>query len=206
MGCLKFIVSSIFKAVVGIALIMFFMFGGLDYLKGLVFTYLNPPNQNVSLEASKIANFASVPKSYRMEKAVNVLGVKAVVANNKSTAQKVAVVEPGWVANITKEDIKSDKIDTQLKNIAKRLETPAVKLVNLETTQKGTFKAFGQNVPYVRVRAGVSGSKAVDYDGIIAVATGPDKKNIVLVSYGEPGKYQQIQAEKFFGSIKFNEK
>lgn len=205
-GCLKFIFSIIFTGIMGIALIIFFAFGGVDYVKNIVNSQINPPEVKVQENAQKIGNFTKVPKGYKLTRVVDMVGIKAVVAEEKKTTQKMALVNPGWIFNITKNDIRSNAIDTQLEKIASKFNTKNIKLSTLEVVKKGNFKAFNQNIPYARIKVELIGNKARNLEGIIGVAQNPaDGQNTIVVSMNEPGKYNQQTAEKFFKSIKFSQ-
>lgn len=198
-GCLGFIIKSLVTFFVGVGVFVFFVLGGFDYVKNLWASYFKPETPAVS--ASKIADFSNMPKDYKIVKAVDMLGVKAAVVENKGTSQKMAVVDPGWALNITKEDIKSKGVESRIKSVAKNFEGTNVKLVNFETSSNGAFNAFGQKVPYVKVKASIAGAKNIDVEGILGVASDAHGKNFVIFSGGLPGKYNQVQAEKFFKKV-----
>ena len=96
----------------------------------------------------------------------------------------------------------SSTLDKQLKDIAARFNAIPIKLNNLEIGKRGEFKGLGQNIPYVQLKVLTSGTLNKDVEGMIGVASTPDKKNEILVSISDPGKYKQDIAEKFFKNIK----
>ena len=198
-GCLRSIISLI---ILVFAFIGFKSIGGVDYVKGLIDSYLNPPSQKTQIEAQKIANFSKVPKNYEILKALDIFGVKAVVANERKTDQKMVFADPGWAFKLSKNDIRSNNIDEQLKNIASKFAIQPIKVKNLEIEKKGNFEALNQTIPYVKVKVYLSGSPYKNLEGIIGVANMEDNKNKLVISLNEPGKYSEQVAEKFFKSIK----
>ncbi len=208
MGCLKFLVSLIVKAVFTLFLIIFavylFVFGGFNSIRDYVNSFINPSEQTLTAKASKIADFSKVPEEYQLTKTIDMLGVQAVLAQNKINNQKMAFLDTGWAINLTKNDIRSKSIDKQLVAIAAKFNTPAVKLENLQIVGKGYFKAFDQSVPYVRVKLHLTGTPNKSFEGILGVVEEKDKKNSVIISVNDVGKYSQQKAEKFFESVKLN--
>jgi len=208
MGCLKFIISLVVKAIFTLFLVIFavylFIFGGFNRIKDYVNSFINPTEQTLTAKASKIADFSGVGEEYELTRTIDMLGVQAVLAQNKLNNQKMAFVDTGWAINLSKNDIRSKSIDKQLVDIAAKFNTPAVKLENLKIVGKGYFKAFGQSVPYVRVKLHITGTPNKSFEGILGVVEEKDKKNSVIISVNDVGKYSQQKTEKFFESVKLN--
>lgn len=200
MGCLKFIFRTISIILFLFAGFLFYVFGGFDWAQKEFNAKFNPSNAVVSEEAQKMADFSKLPKNYELKKAVNMLGVKAVIAEDKKNSQKMALVDTGWAVHISKDDIKSSNIEEQLKGVAQRFEKVA-KIDSLMVSKKSSFKAMGQNVPYVKIKVGVAGNDKQSFEGIIGVATNHDGKDNLIISASEPGKFSQKDAETFFKSV-----
>jgi len=188
--------------IIGIAGLIFYLFGGFDYVNNLLNSYFNPSKINIQQEAAKFGDFSKISNDYELTRVVDMFGIKAVIAKHKITNQKIAIVKTGWVFNLSQNDIKSDNIDQQLEDIASRFNAIPIKLSNLEVGKKGNLKALGQNIPYVQIKVLTTGTINRNMEGIIGVAVSPDKKNDILVSVNDPGKYNQNITDKFFKSIK----
>lgn len=208
MGCLKFISSLISKIfTVLVILILLFPCGGLNFIKNTIYSFFNPPEKILMVNAQKVADFSQIPDNYELIKAYDMFGINAVIAQENKTRQKVAVVNTGWVLNITKEDIKSNTAISKLEEITKNikeLKNININLDQVKIEKKGSFTAFNQDIPYIKAKIKLSGDQKRNFEGIIGVVTKPNLKNDLLVSINEPGKYNQKVAEKFFRKIKYN--
>ena len=202
MGCLKFIFRTISIILFLFAGFLFYIFGGFDWAQKEFNTRFNPSSLMVKKEAQKMADFSKLPKHFELKKAVNMLGIKAVMAEDKKNNQKMVLVNTGWAVHISKEDIKSNHIENQLKSVAQRFEKVA-KLDRLIVSKQGSFKAMDQNIPYVNIKIGVAGNDKQSFEGIIGVVTNSDNKDNLIISANEPGKFSQKEAEIFYKSIKF---
>ena len=103
LGCLfKTIFSLIIVAVVAVIIFVFTTFGGMEYVKTLVDSWANPPKNTVQQQARRIGDFSAMPNDCKLVRTVDMFGLTAAVAENNKTAQKMAVINPGWAINITK--------------------------------------------------------------------------------------------------------
>lgn len=199
-GCFDFIKFIIFTVA---ALIILFPCGGLNYIKGVIDSQLHPQKNTVLLDAQKLADFSKLPKGYELVRTVNMLGINAVVAQHNSTSQKMALVDTGWVVNVNKNDIKTNNIIQELQKTAIQY-IPNVKLDQIEIVDKGSFKAIGQDIPYLKVKVNLANSAQKNLEGIIGVANVSNNKNNLVLAVNEPGKYKQNVTEGFFKSVKLN--
>lgn len=203
-GCFRLILSFIFFVVAAIILYAFYLFGGFDFVERQIDTFFHPPKASIQEEAKKFGDFSKLPENYELTRTVDMFGIKSVIAKDKKTDQKMALVDTGWVMNISKNDIRTNAIDNEIKKAAARFKNQPVKLEKLEVGQKGFFKALEQNIPYVKVKIITLGTINKNVEGIIGVAETPDHKNNLVISINEPGKYKQDIAETFFKNVKFN--
>lgn len=201
-GCLKLIFSMVFTGIVGIALLIFYLFGGVDYVKGYIDSLMNPPKNEIEIKAQKLGDFSKLSKEYKLTRAVDMLGVNAVVAEHKQTNQNIALVDPGVILKVTKNDIKQNTLDNKIKEVANRFNNLPIKLGDIQVTKKGTFKALNQDVPYAKVKIQLSGAINKDLEGIIGIASTSGTQNNLVVSMNEPGKYNQKVTEGFLKNIK----
>ena len=202
MVCLKSIFSFILTTILGIALLIFLFFGGINYIKDNYIAKFYSSEPKVANVSKDLGNFSSIPKNYKLTKTIDMFGFNAVLAENSKNKQKMAVVNTGKVLNITKKDIQSSDIEIQLKDLASKIPYQPVNLNKLEVMKKGSFKALNQTIPYVRVNINLSGKSQSNLEGIIGVVDTPDKKNNLVISVGKSGEYNQKVAEDFFKKIK----
>lgn len=204
-GCFKLIQTIISTIVIGIiGFIVLFPCGGLNYIKNYVDSKLHPTKSNIQARAQELGDFSNIPKEYELTRVVNMLGANAVIAEHKTTNQKMALLDAGTFLKLTKNDVNSTAINGELKKLATRLDNMPVKLSSLEVGQKGSFKAFNQDIPYVKVKIKVTGNVNKSMEGIIGVIDNPENKNKLVISGSEIGKYKQDVAEKYFKSVKIN--
>jgi len=197
-------VSSIFMTIV--ILILLFPCGGLNLINNTIYGFFNPPEKILKINAQKIADFSGIPARYELTKSVDMFGIKTAAAQDKKTKQTMAIVNTGWVLNVTKQDIKSNEIISKFDDLSKNLDMlkkQNIKLDQLQIIKKGSFVAFGQDIPYIKANFKLSDDKNKNIEGIIGVVTKPDAKNDLVISYSEPGKYNQKLAENFFRHVKY---
>ncbi|MDD3013781.1 MAG: hypothetical protein PHC34_08780 [Candidatus Gastranaerophilales bacterium] len=199
-GCFNFIKFVVLTIA---ALIIMFPCGGLNYIKGIIDSQLHPKKTEITMQAKKLADFSKLPKEFELLRTVNMFGVNAVIAQHNQTSQKMALVDTGWIVNVSKNDIKTNNIVQQLQKTAAQY-VPQVKLNQIEIVDKGTFKAIGQDIPYLHVKVNLANTTQKNLEGIIGVANISDKKNDIVLAINEPGKYKQNITENFFKSVKLN--
>lgn len=177
---------------------------GVFYLKNTVSYQLHPPKSELMQRADKIGDFSKIPKSYNVTKALNVIGVTSIVAEHPQSGQYMAIIDPGWTMNISKNDIQTGNLKQKLTDYALKASSPNIKLNRLEIEPKGNFQAFNQFVPYAQIKVRISGlSSEKTYEGMIAIVSKPGtNKNELIVSLNKNGTFNQKIAENFFQSVK----
>lgn len=199
MGCLK----NIFKAVIIVlAIIGFMSLGGKDYVIKTWNDYFNPP-QDVMLErAKKVGNFSRIGDEFEIDKATSALGYNGVLAEHKSTGQKMIVVDSGKKPLLTPQDFKENKVEEKLQDLTQKFKYSVVNVQDLKVTRKGYIKAFGQSAPYVRFSATISKVPGGEVEGIISAVKTKSGETRVMVSANEKNKYSQLIAQDFFRNVK----
>ncbi|MEI7473759.1 MAG: hypothetical protein WCK67_03180 [bacterium] len=207
-GCFFSIIKLIFSIAIGFFAVLFFVFGGFDYVKGLFSPnqYIN--NSTEMNKAMKIADFSKISKDFQIVKTVDMIGANAVIANYKPTGQKIGFINTGLLLNLTKNDLKSATIEQQLTNIGKSYENNVIKLEKLAVTHKGSFNGLNQQIPYVKVAMKVKLPAGLDLsqntEGIIGIATSPKGQNNIILAINKYGQYNQAITEKFTHELKYN--
>jgi hypothetical protein len=200
--------SKLFKiiitAVIGFVVLIALAAGGIFYLKSSVNSQLHPPKSELLQRAEIIADFSKIPENYNVTKALNVIGVTAVVAEHPKTGQYMAIIDTGWAMNISKTDIQTGSLRQKLTDYALKISSPSIKLNNLEIMPKGEFKAFNQPVPYAEIKVKFSGiNSEKTYEGMVGIISNPKtNKNELIASLNKKGTFSQKIAEKFFKSVK----
>lgn len=199
MGCLK----NIFMAIlITLAVVGFISLGGGKLVGGYLDNFLNPPQDELLKRAEKVGDFSKISDEFELERAAGVMGYNGVVAEHKATGQKMIVVDEQNKPLITKEDIKSEKIDEKLNNLTKKVKYQSLQVDDLKITKRGTLKSYGKDAPYVKFEAKARKLPIGDVAGIISVAETKDGEQRLLISVNERKKYSQLIADEFFKGIK----
>lgn len=199
MGCLK----NIFKAIIIVlAIIGFMSLGGQDYVVKTWNDFFNPP-QDVMLErAKKVGDFSRIGDEFEIDKATSALGYNGVLAEHKSTGQKMIIVDSGKKPLLTPEDFKENKVDEKLQDLTQKFKYSVVNVQDLKVTKKGHMRAFGKSAPYVRFSATISKVPGGEVEGIISAVQTKSGETRVMVSANEKNKYSQLIAQDFFKNVK----
>jgi len=194
----------ILTASIGFAILVVLAAGGVFYLKNNISSQLHPPKTELMQRAEKIADFSKILKCYTVTKALNVIGVTAVIAEHPQTGQYMALIDPGWAMNISKKDIETNRLAQKLTDYALKASSPNIKLNKLEITPKGSLNVFNQSVPYAKLKVKISGlSSEKTYEGMIGIASNPrTNKSELIVSLNKNGTFKQKIAENFFKNVK----
>lgn len=199
MGCVK----NIFKAVILVlAAIGFVSIGGKDYMINLWNHYTNPP-QDIMLErAKKVGDFSQVPDEYEIDKAASALGYNGVLAEHRSSGQKLIVVDSGKKPLLTPQDFDDGSADKKLEDLTNKLKYQFVNIQDLKITKRGKMDVFGQRTKYIRFQAKANKLPIGELEGIISAVETQDGKIKIIASANEKGKYSQIVSEQFFKNVK----
>ena len=199
MGCLK----NILKAVILVfAVIGFISIGGKDFFVQKWNEIMHPP-QDVMLErAKKVGDFSQIGDEYEIDKAASALGYNGVLAEHRTSGQKMVVIDSGKKPLLTSKDFTEGKVEEKLQELTKKFKYSVVNVENLQITKQGKLKAFGQKIPYVRFKAKISKVPSGEVEGVISAVQTEGGQSRVLVSANEKGKYSQIIAEEFFKKVK----
>lgn len=199
MGCLKNVLKA---AVLVLAVIGFTSLGGKDYFVKTWNDFAHP-TQDVMLErAKKVGDFSKVGDEYEIDRAASALGYNGVLAEHKSTGQKLVVVDSGKTPLLTPQDFKDNLVEDKLQDLTQKFKYSVINVQDLKITKKGKMKAFDQKAPYVRFTAKISKIPSGEVEGIISSVTMKNGQTRVIVSANEKGKYSQVIAEDFFKKVK----
>lgn len=199
MGCLK----NILKAVlIVLAIVGFISLGGKDYVVKTWNDFVNPPQDVMMERAKKVGDFSKVGDEYEIDKAASALGYNGVLAEHKSSGQKMVVVDPGKKPFLTPQDFKNGQVEEKLQDLTEKFKYSVVNVKDLKITKKGRMRAFGKKAPYVKFTAKISKVPGGDVEGIISAVQTKSGETRVIVSANEKNKYSQLIAEDFFKHVK----
>lgn len=199
MGCLRNIIRAI---ILTLAIVGFMSLGGKELLSGWLANWFNP-SQDVMVErAKKVGDFSKINEEFEIEKAAGIMGYNAVVAEHKSSGQKMIVLDSGAKPILTADDIKSDNVEEKLRNSVKKIKYQAISVEDLKVTKKGTLSSYGHTAPYVKFEAKVKKLPIGDVAGIISVVKDSNGKDRLLISATEKDKYSQLISDEFFKNIR----
>jgi len=199
MGCLK----NIFKAVILVlAIVGFISIGGKDFFVKKWNEFMNPPQDVMVERAKKVGDFSHIGDEFEVDKAASALGYNGVLAEHKSSGQKMIVIDSGKKPLLTPEDFKDKSVDKKLDDLVEKFKYQFVNIQDLKITKRGYIKTFGKKAPYVRFSAKANKLPIGDIQGIVSAVETSSGKAMVLVSVNEKDKYSQLIAQDFFKNIR----
>lgn len=199
MGCLRFILSLV---ILIFAYIGFMSVGGDKFVTGLFDGFLNPPVKESIEKAKTIADFSAVPKDDYIDKAYEIAGAKAILIKNQGNNQTMIIANPAWIEGLKKENFELGTIDSRLRAFTGKFNYSPIKIEHVEILDKSSFKAMGQDIPYVKVRFNFPTNKDKKMEGIIGAVENKQLETRLVLSFNEEGKYNQKTAENFFKGLK----
>jgi len=196
------LIKIIFNAfLLVLAIIGFNAIGGqknVEAVKGSVGKFI----QEHALEgAKKIGNFSGLNEEFQIDNSVNLVGYKAVIAEHKASGQKMVIVDSGKKPLLTQNDIKSDKVDKKLNDLADKFKYQAVTVQDIKITDRGTMKVYGKDVPYAKFEAHVTKLPFKDVAGVVASVTTSDGSEKLAFSISEKKKYSQLITNEFYRGV-----
>lgn len=201
MGCL----TNIFKIIILVlAAIGFKTIGGVDFINKFIdinSIFKAPSQEKLQEKSAKIADLSNINDEYTIKKNINILGVKAVLAQHDSSSQKFIIADDKNQKLLKKEDFQTNEIDTKIKNLAEKIQYQFIRLEDVKILQRGHLHVFNQSAPYVKFSADAVNMPISDVQGIIGVAeiNGQTK---IIISLNEGKKYSQIISQEFFKNVK----
>ena len=198
-GCL----ATIFKIIILIlAYIGFQSLGGVDFVKDKFEEYTKPSQETLIEKAKKVADLSKISDEYTIDRTASIMGYSLVLAEHRGSGQKLAIIDPKSEDLITKNDFKTGEINKKLKDLNDKFQYQLVRLENFEVTRKGTIKAMGQTVPYVKFEADTINLPIGHVSGIVGLAKNSQGKSVILASVNNDDKYSHIITEEFFRKVK----
>lgn len=199
MGCLKNIIKAL---ILVLAVIGFMSLGGKDFFIQKWNEFFNPPQDVMIERAKKVGDFSHIGDEFEIDKAASVLGYNGVLAEHKSSGQKMMIIDSGKKPLLTPQDFKDKTVDKKLQDLTEKFKYQFVNVQDLKITKRGYIKAFGKKAAYVRFEAKANKLPIGEVKGIVSAVETKSGEVKVLVSVNEKNKYSQLIAEDFFKNVK----
>lgn len=175
--------------------------GGQKYVEAVKVSVGNFIQEHALEGAKKIGNFSGLNEEFQIDNSVNLVGYKAVIAEHKASGQKMVIVDSGKKPLLTQNDIKSDKVDKKLNDLADKFKYQAVTVQDIKITDRGTMKVYGKDVPYAKFEAHVTKLPFKDVAGVVASVTTSDGSEKLAFSISEKKKYSQLITNEFYRGV-----
>lgn len=198
---IKIAVALVLVLFAGLTILVFAVIGGFGLIKNYVAPQLSYFNINILASNKNMGDFSKLPKNYKLLNSYNVVAASVVSVEETASKQKIFVVNPGMFLNVTKQDIESNNIESQLKSMTTIGPFQLVNYDKLEIIKKGTFKINGQNVPYVKVNFSLLNKAKNSSEGIIGVIESAGNNNVFIATANQ-GKLKLENVEKFLKVLK----
>lgn len=196
------LIKIIFNAfLLVLAIIGFNAIGGQKYVEAVKVSVGNFIQEHALEGAKKIGNFSGLNEEFQIDNSVNLVGYKAVIAEHKASGQKMVIVDSGKKPLLTQNDIKSDKVDKKLNDLADKFKYQAVTVQDIKITDRGTMKVYGKDVPYAKFEAHVTKQPFKDVAGVVASVTTSDGSEKLAFSISEKKKYSQLITNEFYRGV-----
>ena len=196
------LIKIIFNAfLLVLAIIGFNAIGGQKYVEAVKVSVGNFIQEHALEGAKKIGNFSGLNEEFQIDNSVNLVGYKAVIAEHKASGQKMVIVDSGKKPLLTQNDIKSDKVDKKLNDLADKFKYQAVTVQDIKITDRGTMKLYGKDVPYAKFEAHVTKLPFKDVAGVVASVTTSDGSEKLAFSISEKKKYSQLITNEFYRGV-----
>ena len=196
------LIKIIFNAfLLVLAIIGFNAIGGQKYVEAVKVSVGNFIQEHALEGAKKIGNFSGLNEEFQIDNSVNLVGYKAVIAEHKASGQKMVIVDSGKKPLLTQNDIKSDKVDKKLNDLADKFKYQAVTVQDIKITDRGTMEVYGKDVPYAKFEAHATKLPFKDVAGVVASVTTSDGSEKLAFSISEKKKYSQLITNEFYRGV-----
>lgn len=149
----------------------------------------------------EVGDFSQVNDEFSIDKAVNVLGYKTVVAKHETTGQKMIIIDSGKKTIIKESDLTEEMIKERMNEMCKKFKYDNVNVENLKITQKGYMKAYGKPVKYIKFNAKLTNLPKGNLSGIISVVDENTDKQKVIISINDNKHYSQLITTEFYKNV-----
>lgn len=196
-GCLR---KFIFSIILIFAAIGFFSVGGMKFINEFIHNPFAQPQASKMEKALEIADFSKLDKEFELVSSSKLPRIgNYVYVKHDATTQRFYFAKPTKPETLTKNDFNSKEAETKILDFVKDFKL--LHLENFEIKGKGSLKAMGQTIPYVKFESEVVNLPIHGIQGIIGVASQGDK-NVIIVASNTYGKYSQIITNVLLDELK----
>lgn len=205
-GCLGKIIWFAVILFVCIAIITGILYGGFYFFNKEMQKQFNPTQRQIDSRVENFINKSSIPRGYSVEKAIDTMGIKAVITKCNENGQYMAIVDPGWVTTISQKDILDGTLEKKFRKYLSLSNNKNIQTSNSDEKQKCAINAFSQEIPCIEENFTVNTKDGSVYNIklIAGVVKNTEKNNNNLVlSFNCSDKYDKTTAEHFFKNLKY---
>ena len=187
--------------IIVLAFIGFNAIGGQKYVemaKDAIGSFILAHNQEA---VKKIADFSKLNEEFQVDKSVNLMGYKAVIAEHKASGQKMVILDSGNKTLLTQEDIKGSGLDKKLNDLSEKFKYQGIRVKDIAVVSRGNIEIYGQTVPYAKFEAHVTKLPISEITGIVANVKTSDGAEKLALSLSEKKKYSQLITNEFFRGV-----
>lgn len=196
------LIKNTFKALIIIlAFIGFNAIGGEKYVEAVKTFVGNCIAQHSSETIKKIGDFSKLNEEFEIDKSVNLMGYKAVIAEHKASGQKMVILDSGTKPLLTPDDIQGAGVDDKLNKLSEKFKYQGIRVKDIKVTNRGRIDMYGQNVPYAKFDAHVTKLPVSDISGIVASVKTSDGSEKLALSLSEKKKYSQLITNEFYRGV-----
>lgn len=197
------LIKIIFNAfLLVLAIIGFNAIGGQKYVEAIKVTATNFIQEHAMNNAKKLGDFSKLNEEFQIDNSVNLVGYKAIIAEHKASGQKMVIIDSGKKPLLTQDDIKSDKVDKKLKDLADKFKYQAITVQDIKITNRGEMDVYGKKVPYAKFEAKVTKLPFSDISGVVSSVTTSDGSEKLALSISEKKKYSQLITNEFYKGVR----
>ena len=197
------LIKITFKALILVlALAGFNAIGGQKYIEAIVSnidSFINAHNMST---IEKIGNFSNINEEFEIDRSVNLMGYKAVIAEHKASSQKLVILDTGKKTLLSSDDIQGNGIEEKLQNLSEKFKYQGIRVQNINVVSRGKINIYDQEVPYAKFEAKVSKLPVSDISGMIASVKTSDGSEKLALSLNERKKYSQLITSEFYKEVK----
>lgn len=195
-----------FKNIFNTVIILLAFVGLFTLLKPhLNFDTVNSISNIFSLNKEKVkedvGDFSKIDEEFKIDKAVNVLGYKTVVAKHTNSGQKMIIIDSGKKTILKTSDLTEEIIKERINEMCKKFKHENINVENIKITSQGYMKAYGKPVKYIKFNAKLSNLPKGDISGIISVVDENTTKQKLIISINDNKHYSQLITTEFYKNV-----
>ena len=196
---IKIILNACFLV---LAIIGFNAIGGQKYIETAKTNIDNFVQQILTDKARSIGDFSNLHEEFQIDKTVNLMGYKAILAEHKSSGQRMCIIDSGKKPLLSEEDIQSAELETKMQDLTKKIKNHAISFKEIKVTSRGYMNVYGKTVPYAKFEAKSNRFPISDIAGIVASVQTSDGIEKLAISISEKKKYSQLITDEFYKNVK----